>query len=418
MRVLNAPDRRAAMRAMLEFGRFFAGSLYDVYGGVLTRRGDFGPATEPRRRRPLDAPVPEIHRVTAADGVGIRLTRFPGGGRGPVLLSHGLGVSSSIFTLDTIETNLVEYLCAHGFDVWLLDYRASIDLPTARARSTADDVARFDYPAAIACVRSATAARDVQVVAHCYGSMTLLMALLAGLEGVRSALCSQTTLHLRPPRASRVKAGIFLPSILRSLGVGSLSAYAERHANWRARLFDRALRLQPTDPAERCHSEVCRRIVFLYSQVFAHERLNRATHEHLNELFGVANIAALEHLTRIVRRGQVVDAEGRDVYLPQLERLALPITFLQGADNGCFRPHGSEQTLALLTERHGSTLFRRELVPGYGHLDCIIGKDAARDVYPLILRHLERTEVRSGRAGDAKRPAHGPDVAVHRSEIG
>jgi cholesterol oxidase len=30
-------------------------------------------------------------------------------------------------------------------------------------------------------------------------------------------------------------------------------------------------------------------------------------------------------------------------------------------------------------------------VPGYGHIDCMFGKDAVVDVYPIILGHLEKT---------------------------
>jgi cholesterol oxidase len=29
------------------------------------------------------------------------------------------------------------------------------------------------------------------------------------------------------------------------------------------------------------------------------------------------------------------------------------------------------------------------VIPGYGHLDCIFGKNAAADVYPVILRYLD-----------------------------
>jgi cholesterol oxidase len=36
-----------------------------------------------------------------------------------------------IFSIDTIDTSLLEYLYAGGCDVWLLDYRASIELPHA-----------------------------------------------------------------------------------------------------------------------------------------------------------------------------------------------------------------------------------------------------------------------------------------------
>ena len=45
--------------------------------------------------------------------VEIRLTRFDGGKKGPVVMFPGVGVSSGIFSLDTIETNLVEFLVEH-----------------------------------------------------------------------------------------------------------------------------------------------------------------------------------------------------------------------------------------------------------------------------------------------------------------
>ena len=40
----------------------------------------------------------------------IALTRYNGGSKGPVVMFHGAGVSSGIFSLDTIDTNLVEFL--------------------------------------------------------------------------------------------------------------------------------------------------------------------------------------------------------------------------------------------------------------------------------------------------------------------
>ena len=34
--------------------------------------------------------------------------------------------------------------------------------------------------------------------------------------------------------------------------------------------------------------------------------------------------------------------------------------------------------------------YERHVIPEYGHIDCIFGKNAARDVYPYILRHLDK----------------------------
>jgi cholesterol oxidase len=40
---------------------------------------------------------------------------------------------------------------------------------------------------------------------------------------------------------------------------------------------------------------------------------------------------------------------------------------------------------------NGADLYTRQVIDGYGHIDCIFGRDAASDVFPHILAHLERT---------------------------
>ncbi|NIR36882.1 MAG: alpha/beta hydrolase, partial [Actinobacteria bacterium] len=189
-RITGAGSIGRRIKAAAAFGRFFAGSLYDTYGGVLTRRSALDPQAEPRVRRELRAEAPEVHGLVADDDVALRLLRYRGGERGPVLLVHGLGMASSVFTLDTIETNLVEYLTEAGFDTWLLDSRVSIDLDVGGAGCTADDVALRDVPAAVAKVREVVGADGIDVVAHGFGALTVLMSLVEGLDGVRSLLSS------------------------------------------------------------------------------------------------------------------------------------------------------------------------------------------------------------------------------------
>jgi cholesterol oxidase len=40
-------------------------------------------------------------------------------------------------------------------------------------------------------------------------------------------------------------------------------------------------------------------------------------------------------------------------------------------------------------EHFGAERYERHVIPGYGHLDCIFGKNAAVDVYPVIARYLD-----------------------------
>ncbi len=389
IQITNATNTPERLAATARFGRHFAGALYESYGGILVRENVFNPDAAPRKKRPLRVSAPEIHPFRTADDVALRLTRYRGGAKGPVILSHGLGVSSRIFSIDTIETNLLEYLFAHGFDVWLLDYRASVELPASSTQFSGDEIAEYDYPAAVDTVRRVTGASSVQMVAHCFGSTTFFMAMLAGLQGVRSAVCSQIATDIIAPTITKLKTGFHVPSALRALGVESLNAYVDTNADWMNRLYDTALRLYPMQAEEHCNNAVCHRITFMYSNLYEHGQLNTATHEALHEMFGVANIKSFEHLALLVRNGHLVGADGGEIYMPHLERLAIPITFIHGAENQCFLPESTRRTFDTLRERNGSHLYTRHVVAGYGHIDCIYGHRAALDVYPFMLNHLE-----------------------------
>lgn len=318
--------------------------------------------------------------------------RFRAGRKGPVMLSHGIGVSSLIFRTDTVETNLVEFLAARGFDVWALDYRGSIQLAAHNTLFTADEVAAFDYPAGVRYVREQTGADSIQAVVHCFGSVSFFMAMLAGLEGVRSVVCSQVAAHLVTAPITELKCGIYIPEALSGLGVSRLNAFVSSATGWRGRLEEAALRLYPLPVDQLCQNPVCHRLSFMYSQIFEHERLSGLTHSALHEMFGATNIRAFSHLARMVRTGHLVTADGRNDYLPHAGRLAIPIAFVHGGKNRCFLPESTERTYRWLCEWNGARLYSRAVIPGYGHADSILGEHAARDVYPAIARHLEATD--------------------------
>jgi cholesterol oxidase len=253
-----------------------------------------------------------------------------------------------------------------------------------------DDVATKDYPAAVAKVLELSGAETVQIVAHGVGSSTFTMAMLAGLRRVRAAVCSQVSTHLQVPLLNRLKAGLRLPTVEAALGMKTMTAYVDKYADWKARFYDSLVKLYPMDAEERCNSSVCRRITVMYGTLYEHDQLGEATHQALHEMFGTVNISAVRQLARITRKGYLVGARGENVYLPFLERLAIPIAFIHGAENECVLPKSTEITYDLLRQRNSAKLYSRHIIPGYGHVDCIIGKNAAKDVYPFILKHLER----------------------------
>ena len=388
----NGKDAADRINAVAKFGELFASSLYKVYGGVFVRTDRYDPNAV-RKKRELKTGAPEIHLFNTEDGKTLRLTRYNGGEKGPVIFSHGLGVSSKIFSIDTIDTNLLEFVHAAGFDCWLLDYRASTDLSYCRELWTADDVARFDYQIAVDTVRQITGKNSVQMVAHCFGSTTFFMAMLSGLQGVRSAVSSQIATDVIVPWfPQRMLAYLRLPSLFSMIGIDNVNARAESYDRLWERVMDKLIQvLVPFQWEERTRNATSNRITALYGQLYELDQLNAATMQSgLPEMFGAANIDAFKHLARIAREQKIVTSEGEDLYLPNIAQLAIPICFIHGAENACFVPESTELTMERLASANGPDLYERHLIPDYGHIDCIFGKDAVIDVYPHILRHLEK----------------------------
>jgi cholesterol oxidase len=350
MEVTGAPNRRSRLAAQARFGRYFAGSLLDVYGGLFARKAPLDPDAPPRKKRELRLGEPTVEHLQAADGVGLRLTRYAGEGE-PVLLAHGLGTSSGIFTVDTVETSLAEYLAVQGYDVWLLDGRGSHESPTPGSFSV-DDLGAFELPAAIAHVRERTGATAVHVVAEGVGALAAHAALLESTDGVGSLVAVGASPHVVPARR---------PGLLHRV---------ERE--------------------ERCSSKACHRASETYGLLFEHDRLNTLTHDTIHELVAPPDDRALEHVRSIGEHGFLVAEDGDELDLPRLEQLEIPITYVHGAESAVFLPEGTERTLGVLGGGADDRV-RYHRVDGYGHLDCLIGKEADVDVYPLVLAHLDRS---------------------------
>jgi cholesterol oxidase len=91
-----------------------------------------------------------------------------------------------------------------------------------------------------------------------------------------------------------------------------------------------------------------------------------------------------------MQRRLIVDAQGREAYTRHPERLRLPILFVQGERNYIFHPEGSVRTLRWLQTANEPSLYERLVLPDYAHLDALIGRDAADDVFPHLSGHLDR----------------------------
>jgi cholesterol oxidase len=289
--------------------------------------------------------------------------------------------------IDTVDTNFIEFLVENDYDVWAFDYRASPDLEVSKTDYSMDDVARRDYPAAVDEVLRATGSDDVQVAAHCFGSVTFSMALLAGLRPVRSAICSQVSMHPVGQTILKLKTGARLSGVLDALGIDRMSTDFDPD-ELDDRMMEAVMKHYPT--REKCDNPTCHRILFIYGEVYSHAQINEATHQTIHEFFGRGAMPAFSHISRIVSKEAVVDEHGADVYLPNVKNAAIPIMFIHGDKNNFFLPEGTEKTFDFLREHNGDDLYSRHVIPGYAHMDCFIGKDAATDIFPLLVTELDR----------------------------
>jgi hypothetical protein len=134
-----------------------------------------------------------------------------------------------------------------------------------------------------------------------------------------------------------------------------------------------------------------RRIYFIYGDVFDFERIDETTmRQSVPSFFGNGNITFFEHISRMIRKGRAVDAQGRDAYWSNADRFRMPISFITGEHNRMFVPRGLAKTHERLRAANGEALYSRHVVQDYAHLDLWLGSDAARDVYPIALAELER----------------------------
>lgn len=384
-----------------KFVGLFGTTVFRAYGGLLSNLKDFpSQDNETRVRRPLKAPTPEVHRFRTEDKVELQLTRYCGGENGPVILVPGFGVYASSFAADTTRTNIVKYLTDEEFDVWLFDYRASPLLTESVLPFTLDDIVQYDWPAATKYICDITGNSNLQAIVHCVGSMSFLMALLRDDQRakemrprIRSVICSQLTLHPVTNWQNHLKSDIHLTHILEK--VLHLSEVDLRSSSdTPAKAIDVGLWNVPVPQGEECKNPLCHRVFAVYGPPYIHAQLNELTHSALGGMFGKVHVKPFEQLSRIMQKEQVVDSEGRDTYLPNVANLKdLPIMFVAGGRNQLFYPETSALTLEWLRrnnpQAYAAGFYQRHIFPDYAHMDLFIGKNAADEIFPFLLKELQ-----------------------------
>ena len=318
-------------------------------------------------------PPGEQHAVTTSDGTEIRLTHYAMGTKGPIVLAPGYGNAARAFAVDTVPKNYVQYLGEHGYDVWLLDYRASPDLEASRTQFTVDDIAMRDWPAAIDAVRQ----RDRRGLGPGHGPLRRRPVAVHGHRRRPARACARRpspSLAGHPiPTPGNQRARRRAPGDAVQARSGIKGLNTDYDPEYAARPRGRAR------DAARCpfrhvyDNPVGRRIYFVYGDVFDYENINEATmDEAVPSFFGIGNITFFEHISLMIRaeRGAATRA-AEDAYLANLDALPHADHFITGEHNRMFVPQGPAAHATTRCARPtGPSATRHHVIKDYAHLDC------------------------------------------------
>lgn len=335
----------------------------------------------------------EVLPLTALDGLPLTLVHVTGRAapsRGPVLVVHGAGVRAEVFR-PPLPRTLVDALIDDGWDVWLLNWRASIDLDPVPW--TLDEAAAYDHPAAVRAVLDATGAQSLKAIVHCQGSTSFTMSALAGLlPQVDTVVSNAVSLHPVVPSWSQFKIRWVAPVVARLMPNVS-PAWGNRTEGALSRAV--TLFVRATHP--ECRNTVCRMVSFTYGSGFpalwSHANLDAATHDWIRGEFAEVPLSFFHQMARCVRAGHLVPVSSLPglptSYVAQAPGTDARFVFLAGEQNKCFLPDSQQRSFDFF-HRHRPGRDALHRIRGYGHLDVFFGRHAARDVFPLILEELGR----------------------------
>jgi pimeloyl-ACP methyl ester carboxylesterase len=342
-----------------------------------------------------------MHPFSTEDGLGLHLTRFHRADCDDVVvLIHGLTASSDMFIMPEHE-NLVNFLLDSGFtDVWTLDFRMSARFPydTETHRFTFDDIAHYDFPPALSEMRRHIGDRRIHVIAHCTGGMAFAMSLFGGaVDGITSFVSNSVSLMPRVPTWSRLKISVAPEVTEYVLGLPFFDPrFGKAPVLTRSWMLSRFVSLFHRE----CDERACHMISFMWGSghpaLYEHANLLPVTHERMADLLSATGLHYYRHIRKMLKAGHAVKydpadprhADLPDDYLTNAAEITTPILFLAGDHNHAFP--GANAACHKTLEEITPGLHELEILPGYGHIDPFIGKNAHIDVFPKIVDYLKR----------------------------
>lgn len=328
-----------------------------------------------------------VYPFRAYDGFGCNLWRLNNPAetpKGPVLLVHGAGVRSNLFNPPNTR-NLLDMLAEAGYDVWLENWRGSIEFEPNQW--DLDVVAENDHPAAVAEVCRQTGASQIKAIIHCQGSTSFMISAVRGLvPQVNVILSNAVSLHPIVPWLSRFKLTYLLPA------VKVVTRYLNPHWGVRAPgLTPKVIRTMVLATHWEADTRVGKMVSFTYGAghpaLWELENLSLTTEHWIRNEFGAVPVSFFKHINKCVKAGTLVSRDGSERYDRVAPRTDARFVFFAGKKNKCFLSESQAKTYQYFNgiRKDYHKLYTYE---NYSHLDIFFGQHSDTDIFPTMIREL------------------------------
>lgn len=346
--------------------------------------------------------VISTHPFTTDDKLGLSMLRFQRQASDDVvLIIHGLTTSTDMFIMPE-HYNLVSYLLDHGLgDVWSLDFRMSNrhNYNLAMHRYSLDDVALFDFPAALIELRRHIGDRRVHVICHCLGSVTFMMSLFGrALSGITSVIANSVSLTPRVPTWSKFKLAVSPFLVETVLNAPYMNPkWSDDPQLSRGKILSKAISLFHRE----CDVPACHMLSMMWGSgwpaLYSHDNLHEVTHRRGGDLYGGTGVHYYRHVRKMVRADSTPlkfdPANPRHASLPDnyfefARDITTPVLFMTGRNNHVFADSNivcHQRLEQIVPGRHELHIFE-----GYGHQDVFMGKDNHIDIFPRLRQFIAK----------------------------
>ncbi|KAH6699057.1 hypothetical protein BKA61DRAFT_496631 [Leptodontidium sp. MPI-SDFR-AT-0119] len=310
----------------------------------------------------------------------------------------GASVDQQIFSLPTIEVNAVNYFTRAGYRVFVTVHRIC-QLMVAENNWTTYD-SRLDIRACFEWIRKEHGHAPIYTISHCMGAVAYSSGLLDGtipakwVKGISSSQVLMNPMWSTLNLAKVLAGPVPFDKLYTWLGGKWFSCSSTRDDSYFQQLVNQILRFYPDSREEICNNVSCHRCSLIFGRLWNHRNLNEATHRQINRFFGGVNMTLLHLLMQMGYRGFVTTNAPlfKDLTTEHnLRRLkGIPMMFFSGSDNKVLTPESTDKSYSIMRDMFGTANYSRHVIQGYGHLDCWMGRQAYKDVFPIIREEVDR----------------------------